>query len=115
MKNSIFVICPYKFNGVWCFDDPNVGLVREPFVAGADTFFDVATADIPNAEKGVTVVFSAQPFPTAQIVVEWVAKENNGDLYRWPERNLTGWLCPALLKYLSPAPPKIYVELKPVR
>jgi hypothetical protein len=34
--NSIHVIHPYKHAGVWAFDDPAVGLVREPFVAGAD-------------------------------------------------------------------------------
>jgi hypothetical protein len=36
MKNSIFVIKPYKWEGLWVFDDANVGLVKEPFVGGAD-------------------------------------------------------------------------------
>ena len=35
MKNSIFVIKPYKWNGMWVFDDERVGLDKEPFVAGA--------------------------------------------------------------------------------
>ena len=51
MNNSIFVIKPYKWEGLWVYDDPNVGLDKEPFVGGADTMIDVATADIPNAEK----------------------------------------------------------------
>jgi len=51
MKNSIFVIKPYKWEGLWVFDDPAVGLVREPFVGCADTMIDVATAHIPNAMK----------------------------------------------------------------
>ena len=33
MNNSIFVIKPYKWEGLWVFDDANVGLVKEPFVA----------------------------------------------------------------------------------
>ena len=40
MKNSIFVIKPYKWNGMWVFDDERVGLDKEPFVAGADTMID---------------------------------------------------------------------------
>ena len=40
MKNSIFVIRPYKWNGMWVFDDERVGLDKEPFVAGADTMID---------------------------------------------------------------------------
>jgi hypothetical protein len=32
--NSLLVIHPYKHAGVWVFDDPAVGLVKETFVAG---------------------------------------------------------------------------------
>jgi hypothetical protein len=35
--NAINVIAPYKWHGMWVFDDPRVGLVQEPSVAGADT------------------------------------------------------------------------------
>lgn len=52
MKNSIFVIKPYKWEGLWVFDDPTVGLVREPFVVGADRMIDHATRHIPNADRG---------------------------------------------------------------
>jgi hypothetical protein len=38
--NAINVITPYKHHGMWVFDDPRVGLVQEPFVAGADTMID---------------------------------------------------------------------------
>jgi hypothetical protein len=38
--NVINVIAPYKHQGMWVFDDPRVGLVQEPFVAGADTIID---------------------------------------------------------------------------
>lgn len=34
--NSILVMSPYKHQGMWVFDDGRVGLVQEPFVAGAD-------------------------------------------------------------------------------
>ena len=38
--NEIYVISPYKHHGMWVFDDARVGLLQEPFVAGADTWID---------------------------------------------------------------------------
>jgi hypothetical protein len=113
MANSLFVIKPYKWEGLWVFDDPAVGLVREPFVAGADTMIDVATRHIPNAERGFVAIFSAGPFPGAQIVLDWSREEAGGNVYRWPEKDLEGWLCPALFKYFDQAPKKLYVQVKP--
>src|SRR6266550_4638693 len=104
MNNSIYVIKPYKWEGMWVFDDPNVGLVKEPFVAGADTMIDRATAQIPNAARGFLAVFSAGYFPDAQIVLEWVREEGGGNVYRWPEKGMEGLLRPALLRYFHQAP-----------
>jgi hypothetical protein len=112
-QNSLFVIKPYKWNGQWVFDDPDRNLVREPFVAGADVILDVATSHIPNADKGFLAVFSAGSFPGAVIVLEWVGEEGGGNIYRWPEQGLEGWLCPAMQKYLDPAPKRLYVQIKP--
>jgi hypothetical protein len=112
MSNSIFVIKPYKWEGLWVFDDPVVGLLREPFVGGADTIIDVATADIPDADRGFLTVFSAGQFPGAQIVLEWAREEGGGNVYRWPERDMEGWLCLALLKYFEQAPERLYVQVK---
>lgn len=63
MNNSIFVIKPYKWEGFWVFDDPSVGLVKEPFVGGADSIIDEAVRHIPSAHRGFLAVFSAGPFP----------------------------------------------------
>ena len=112
MKNSIFAIKPYKWEGLWVFDDPKVGLEREPFVDGADTIIDVATRHIPNAEQGFLAIFSAGPFPDAQIVLEWQREEGDGNVYLWPEKEMEGWLCPALLRYFPEAPEKLYVQVK---
>jgi len=51
--NAINVIAPYRYLDMWVFDDPRVGLVAEPFVAGADTMIDRVVADIPDAQKGL--------------------------------------------------------------
>ena len=62
--NSIMILMPYKYYGSWVFDDPAVGLVREPFVAGIDTMIDQMVKDIPDAENGFKLWYSPRrPFP----------------------------------------------------
>ena len=112
--NSIFIIKPYKWKGMWVFDDPTVELVKEPFVGGADTIIDVATADIPNAKKGFIAVFSKGDFPDASIVLVWVREEDGGNVYRWSEKDMEGWLCPALFMYFDQPPEKLYVQVKAI-
>jgi hypothetical protein len=110
--NSILVIHPYKDNGVWVFDDPAVGLVKEPFVAGADLCIDEMVQGIIGAENGVTCFFSAAPFPGAQHEFEWRREESGGNWYYSREYNLEGWLCPALFKYFDTAPDRLFVQVK---
>ena len=113
MPNSIFVIKPYKWEGTWVFDDPAVGLTREPFVAGVPALIERATQHIPNAERGFLAVFSAGYFPDAQIVLDWVREDGGGNVYRWAETGQEGWLCPALFRYFEHAPAKLYLQVKP--
>ena len=47
--NAVSVIFPYRLEGVWVFDDASAGLVREPFISGADNILDVLTEHIPEA------------------------------------------------------------------
>jgi hypothetical protein len=111
--NAINVIHPYKHEGMWVFDDPAVGLRREPFISGADTMIDKAVAEIPNAHKGFALIFASNPFPGHQIALEWRRAESGGDWYYSPQLQQEGWLCPALLKYFTKAPPAIYVGIQP--
>ena len=90
-----------------------MGLVKEPFVGGADTIIDEATSRIPKAGEGFLAVFSASYFPDAQIVLEWVREEGGGNVYRWPEKGMEGWLCPALLRYFTEPPAKLHIQVKP--
>jgi len=111
--NALLVIAPYKYQGTWVFDDPAVGLLREPFIAGIDTMIDKAVADIPNAEKGFRAIFSASPFPGANWKLEWRRAESGGNWYYSDQFKMEGWLCPALLKYFPTAPREIYVKIEP--
>src|SRR5262249_21638681 len=96
--NAINVIAPYKHHGMWVFDDPRVGLVQEPFVAGADTMIDRIVADIPDAEHGFTMIFSTTPFPGHQYGLDWRREESGGNIYYAEKLKLEGWLCTALLR-----------------
>lgn len=112
--NALLVIAPYKYQGTWVFDDPAVGLFREPFIAGVDTMIDKAVADIPNAENGFRAIFSASPFPGADLKLEWRRDESDGNWYYSDRFKMEGWLCPALLKYFPTAPSEIYVKIEPL-
>ena len=111
--NALLVIFPYKYQGTWVFDDPTVGLFREPFIAGIDTMIDKAVADVPNAKKGFRAIFSAAPFPGANLKLEWRREESGGNWYHNDRFKMEGWLCPALLKYFPTAPREIYVKIEP--
>ena len=82
--NAINVIAPYKHHGQCVFDDPRVGLSQEPFVAGADTWIDRVVADIPDAERGFTLIFSSAPFPGHQYRLDWQREEGGGNWYYSP-------------------------------
>jgi hypothetical protein len=110
--NAINIIAPYKHHGMWVFDDPRVGLLQEPFVAGADTMIDRAVADIPDAEHGFTMIFSTTPFPGHQYRLDWRREESGGNIYYAEKLKLEGWLCPALLRYFPEAPKQLYVQVK---
>jgi hypothetical protein len=111
--NSIYLIVPYRYEGMWVFDDTRVGLDKEPFISGADTMIDVLVADIPNAKSGFRLLFSATPFPGHQVKLEWKREEYDGNWYFSPEFKTEGWLCPALFKYFDKAPKEIYVKAEP--
>jgi len=108
--NAILTIRPYRHNDMWVFDDPAVGLVREPFVSGIPEMIDLLVSDIPDAARGFNMLFSAGSFPGAQASMEWVREDTGGNWYRWTDRNMEGWLCPALFKYFDSAPPRLYVR-----
>ena len=113
-SNSIFVIRPYRWNGAWVFDDPAVGLCREPFVCGMPEMIDSAIRGIPNGEQQFLAVFSASPFPGASVILEHMREEMAGNWYRREETGQEGWLCPALFRYFTTAPKRLFIQLKPV-
>ena len=109
-SNSVLIIAPYRHAGTWVFDDPNRGLYQEPFVAGIPEVIDKIVKDIPDAEEGFRLLFSAHPFPSHTHTLVWKRKDSGGNWYECPQLQMEGWLCPALLKYFREAPKTIYFK-----
>ncbi len=112
-RNAIHMIAPYRHHGTWVFDDPRVGLHQEPFVSGADDWITRVTADMPNAEGGFVMIFSAEPFPGHQFRMERQRLDMGGAWYWSPQVEMEGWLCSALFRYFAEAPEELYVQVKP--
>jgi hypothetical protein len=111
--NSLMVIEPYWDGGTWVFDDEELGLHKEPFVAGVPEMIDHMVRDIPDARQGCRVTFSAAQFPGWQYKLTWVKQEAGGNIYRLDRPRMQGWMCPALFKYFEHAPRQIYVKAEP--
>src|SRR6478672_6304768 len=92
-QNSIFVIAPYWSVGTWVFDDPAVGLVREPFVSGVPEIINELVKGIPNAREGFRLTFSASPFPGFQEYYKKSRVDAGGTWYAAASGD-EGWLCP---------------------
>jgi hypothetical protein len=112
--NSLFVLRPYRYQSSWVFDDPAVGLEREPFVFGIDEMIDRLVAAIPQAEQGFRLIFSPQVFPGYAAKLEWRREEAGGNWYFSPTFGIEGWLCPALFKYFDAAPKELYAKAEPL-
>ena len=111
MPDTVFVLEPYRHEGAWVFDEPRVGLCREPFVAGVTEMIDRLVAAIPGAENGFRLRFASFPFKGHQAVLTWVrADPVEGHWYRAEDHGDEGWLCPALLWFFPAPPPRIYVR-----
>ena len=91
MPNTIQVISPYRDHGTWVFDDPNAGLVREPFVSGVPEMIDRLVRDIPNAELGFRLLFSAGPFPGYQAKFARTRAEGGLNFVRGAQNWLEDW------------------------
>lgn len=109
MNNSIFTIQPYLLGGTqWVFDDETVGLVKEAFVAGADTLLD----RMANGKKKVTVLFSSSEFKGYDLKLDLTDTSPMGSDYFCKQLAHELWLCPALGHYFKIPPKNLYIKIK---
>ncbi len=113
-KNQIQIIKPYLYAGTWVFDDEKTGLIREPFVEGADIIIDVMVQDIEKADEGFTLLFSGNKFPNYQLELNRIGEEFDGWWYECKSLEMKGWLCPALFLYFEEAPVNLYASFSSI-
>lgn len=114
--NQINVIYPYRTKGGWAFDDEEVGLKGEAFIAGMPQIIDELVGD----EDTFTAYLSQDPMPDSIVLTrtddEVVLETSPTKLVQvgaWYEfMGMEGWLCPATLKYFKDYPEKIYVRIE---
>ena len=118
--NAIYTLDAYRHAGMWVFDDDSVGLVKEPFVAGADILFDhLSGRHIDGTNTSVSIAFSTTPIPGHDVhAVLTGADGYDGHFYKVAkfvgDDDMVAfpfWLCPALLKYYDTAPSDIYIKI----
>ena len=108
--NAIGVIALYRYEGIWVFDDPAVGLNREPFVAGIDKMIDQLVASHSECRAWVPASVLSHTVPGHTVKLEWRHEESGGNWYFCPQFGIEGWLCPALFKYFDKAPAELYAR-----
>jgi hypothetical protein len=113
-ENAIIVIKPYWFEGTWVFDDDQVGLHREPFIAGVPEMIDHVVKDIPNARQGFRLTCSEHEFPGYQQKLIWDRADRGGNFYRLESPKMERWLCPAMFRYFSHTPKTLYVKAEAI-
>ena len=109
-SNSIMVIMPYRYGAAWVFDDAALGLHHEALIGGTPEMMAPMLKEIPDAEKGFQLYFSAQPFPGWTQKLIWRRGDQTGNWYYSEQSRKEGWLCPSLFKYFSDAPKEMYLK-----
>ncbi len=127
-KNSLITVSPYYLNGLWVFDDPNIDLVKEPFVAGADDLINYVLSKngiLARAKEiGFNFIVSDNEFPGANVGLLLFTKFGFGGTFyetdtkskyaefRNKENMNEVWLCPALNLYYPESPNRLYFDFQ---
>jgi len=110
--NALNLIKPYRWEGMWVFDDLVKELDKEALVCGADDLLDLIVGDGDSCK----ILFSAKKFPDSQFKLDWISEEDDngleyGNWYRSETHGQDLWLCPALFKYFDEAPKEMYIKV----
>ena len=62
---------------------------------------------VKTMANAMMVIF---PYRCYQAELIWIKEEYGSNWYHWQQKNLDCWLCPAMLKYFSAPPKKIYCK-----
>lgn len=106
----------------WVFDDPDVDLVQEAFVAGADEIMDKLTENYSESARSGFKLYMREAIPDdVDGAIECIHSELiNHDLlgasnyYRCEALSKRIWLCPNLYRYVSNTPQIIWFWAEPI-
>jgi hypothetical protein len=45
-------------------------------------------------------------------MLEWFREKGSGNVYRWADKGVERWLCPALLRYFQQAAEKLHIQVR---
>ena len=103
----------YWEKGAWRFDEPSLGIHKEPFVLGCP---EIITEILhsrgffhPRGRK-FRLRFSARN--RLPYTATWIREDHGGNWYACPELDMEGWLRGKLDKFFPETPKTIYFDLK---
>ena len=105
--NNKIIIKPYRSQGAWVFDDPEVEIFSQPLICGIPGVINKMT----NGMEKFTLLFSHTHFPDYTAVMLRMPDADEG-WYVFKDTNIKGWIPPAYLKYFSGYPEEIYIKLQ---
>ncbi len=108
VQKICFSISPYRKGCEWFFDDPKLGLFREGLTCGTPEVI-LKACNLKSMQTPNLVFFSNQFF--GKNFLNFLKPLRDGNLYFWSEQKMQCWFCPALLKYFSKPPKKIWFEI----
>ncbi len=108
----VHVVRPYRLGRTWVFDDPAVGLRGEAFVCGIGEMLDTVAENLQT--DAFEVLFAAESFPEASIVLEWIGEEGEGNWYRREDTGQEVCVRGSLYRYFHVAPQVLHVGVRPL-
>lgn len=114
--NQINTIYPYRTKTGWAFDDEDVDLKAEPFIAGIPQIIDSIVGD--SDEFTAHISHSIIPDFTGHLMkLDEKEMKSEGCVpdtgwYKLEGTEQIGWLCPATLKYFKDYPDSIYFKIQ---
>lgn len=107
-NNAVNMLDIYRTkNGVWCFNDEDLGIIAEPFVGEINTMIDMYA----RGKEELTVYISKEEIPNCTLSLTKLESEFKG-MYTLNGTDIEGWLCPCLLNYFPEYVQNIYVRIK---
>lgn len=109
---NVLELTVYKSKrGQWVFDDSDVELTQEPFVAGADLIMDELVKTYKSPQNGFKLFIREAVPDDIENAIECIHSEKlthpligDSNYYRCSTLNRRIWLCPALYRYISYTP-----------